>query len=78
MPEFVPHRGVVWDAQGEMYEVIGWWSNTEWMTVEPFVERPDGPGAGPWHVYHGEDPWSVGPTGPPPDSLTLSPEEIRG
>lgn len=46
------------------HTVYGWWvptadtaTRTGVSSIEPIVGNPDGPGIGPWSLYHGEDPW---------------------
>lgn len=49
----------VFDRDGNAIRVFGWTSVDDWATAEPFVGNPDGPGAGPWHRFYGEDPWTL-------------------
>jgi hypothetical protein len=53
--------------EGALFSIFGWWSDDGWETFEPVVGNPDGPGVGPWHVFCGEDRWTLaGHVGPPP------------
>lgn len=45
---------------GTPYVAVGWYSATgDWVCPQPMVENPDGPGIGPWGIYHGDDPFYV-------------------
>lgn len=46
-------------AAGDQFLIFGWWSQDEWLNIEPVVANPDGPGLAPWHFYFGDDPWKV-------------------
>jgi hypothetical protein len=47
----------VYNGTGQKDTVIGWYSADHWGHIHPVVKNPDGPGAGPWRDYYGEDPW---------------------
>ncbi len=69
---FHPVHGVVsWDAQGIPHNILGWLHYNDGLNeyFEPVVGNPDGPGAGRWSLYYGDDPWT---TKPPPRPKKVS------
>ncbi len=63
MSAFHPVPGVViWDAQGLPHNILGWLHDGDVNgRLVPVVGNPDGPGAGAWHLFHGDDPWTTKP-----------------
>ncbi len=61
MASFEPIDGILWGstATGERFLIFGWWSQDDWMNIEPVVANPDGPGMAAWHFYFGDDPWRI-------------------
>lgn len=57
----------VYDAGGDEHTVFGWLvpdppaygPDRNPGRIQPIVANPDGPGVGPWLLYHGDDPWTI-------------------
>lgn len=56
-----PYKSYVYDVGGGGHLLVGWMSYTDWVSMEPVIPNPDGPGVKPWSVIHGRDPWNLGP-----------------
>lgn len=50
----------VFKADGNAVTVYGWATADGWLTYEPVVANPDGPGCGRWRNFYGSDPWRLG------------------